>query len=136
MEDRFRIAGPWISDGYFAYRLFLDQNGVPLKNIPRNRACTITKTPRININVSYVYLPDGIDSPIIRPNHETGQIILGEGYVLLKEGPKRVSFSDLKDDMSWWLAGPKGSGIECGDYQPSRDWCDQMLKRFNVWLKR
>lgn len=41
----------------------------------------------------------------------------------------RVStFADACEDWRGWCEGPKGCGEECGQYQPSRAWCDAQLR--------
>lgn len=47
----------------------------------------------------------------------------------------RVSpFTNLRDDSNNWKQGPKGT-TEYGEYQPSRDWCDEKLKELGYIFK-
>lgn len=44
------------------------------------------------------------------------------------------SFTTTDTDFKNWKYGTKGSGDELGSYQPSRDWCDQILLALNYIL--
>lgn len=36
-------------------------------------------------------------------------------------------YTTYDEEQGKWLQGPKGEAPEYGQYQPSRDWCDQQL---------
>ena len=80
---------------------------------------------------AYIDPPERIDRDWVDKDWETGRLTLRHGTVRFSEGPGRAYYSH----ESWWHEGPKGCGKECGKYQPSRDWCDNMLRRFGVVLR-
>lgn len=127
---RFYAAGPWIDDDHCAYRVFYGRDGRALPDIPRNRACFIEKAPRVNVPSTYIDPPERIDRVWVAKDVLTGRLTLRQGEVRFVEGPGHAHYSN----ESWWHAGPKGRGEECGQYQPSRDWCDATLRRFGVKL--
>lgn len=56
---------------------------------------------------------------------KTPRVKLLKGKYAVEE---QDSWTAISSKHNAWVSGPKGCGQECGRYQPSRDWCDQMLR--------
>jgi hypothetical protein len=64
----------------------------------------------------------------INVEHCSTRVLFGTDPEVVKN---RVAFIEKTPRVlinGEWVSGNKGSGQECGRYQPSRDWCDEQLK--------
>ncbi len=53
-------------------------------------------------------------------------------YIEISPRVRVRPFTNITDDWMNWEYGPKGDGGECGDYEPSREWCDQRLSELGL----
>ena len=61
--------------------------------------------------------------------------VIANRVAFIEKTPRvRVNPFTAVDDFLNWSGGPKGCGEECGNYTPSREWCDQELVKMGYIL--
>ncbi len=65
-------------------------------------------------------------------NSESTDVPNRVAYIEITPRVRVKPFTNIVDDWMNWEYGPKGCGGECGEYGPSREWCDIKLMELGL----